>query len=208
MFARTIQAKLVKTYVILASACQKCQPPCITKMSHNTGKHMIRAILLKTKQKVPENVKQAFKELGTFWDDLFDGWVTPETRAESFRLVAAENGIKGSFKSFALPDEHMNQKRKERAMYGKYSTLLEMVNRKENKLFSEIHLYEISRTKKSHWLYNEEPTREGKTHTEWLIEMGFYKKLMELKSLRAEIEQVHRELKEMEKDSSRMEQCS
>lgn len=163
------------------------------------GQHMRRVIVLKTSMKLSDNVKAALKEIGTFWDDLFDAWVTPIEESESLRLIAQENGIKGQFREFPLPDEHLNQPKKDRAMYGKYSTLLERINREEAKLYSDIQIFEMSRTKRSQYLYEEaEPTREGKTHTEWLVEKGFWKKIMELRKLREEIIQVQNELKAIE----------
>lgn len=172
---------------------------------------MICRIILKIKGKASEQLKQAIKSIDGYWDDLFDAWSLP--MESSIHIKPLMEGIIYEAREFKLPKEHVNIKPKVRAMYGKYAILTQKLINEEQKLIGEITQYEKGNVRTlgkaqdgsaiydipwSYQMYQDEPSDQGKPYSAYLIEKKFHSRLLEIKNLRSEIEQIHHELNDFE----------
>ncbi|MES2409000.1 MAG: hypothetical protein V4509_01725 [Patescibacteria group bacterium] len=171
----------------------------------------IRRIILKIVGKTPDHLKVQIRSLGGYWDDLFDAWNLPIECAEL--LGNAEQFKSHSIKEVLLPKELVTQPNRERAMHSKYATLTQKLRRDEDTLLKDIDTYERHNmrvigkyddgrdkydTPNCSQMYEDAPTPEGKSKMCYQVESNLHHRFMEIRKMRAEIQQINLELKQFE----------
>ena len=156
-----------------------------------------RRMIIKMPGKTPEHIKQLIKANQGYWDDLFNGWNLPITASQFIGFLDP----KVSKKEHLLPQIE----RKGAFLMSKYVKLMETLKKQAESVILDAHRYEEEYTAKRQgnttpidfraWSeFGEPPTPDGKTNLEYECEKLLYQRIIEIRRLTQEIEQIHKEL--------------